>query len=104
MESKIYNEEQIKEVEDVINDSPKLITIEFIKTENGIGCVMGMTKMVEKMIELSGKDADFMSNQLVSKLESVTRDVSEIFNELENDIFKNALSALEKEINSKNSN
>lgn len=104
MESKIYNEEQIKEVEDVINDSPNLITIEFIKTENGIGCVMGMTKMVEKMIELSGKDADFMSNQLVSKLESVTRDVSEIFNELENDIFKNALSALEKEINSKNSN
>lgn len=104
MESKIYKGESMNEGEKILKESPKLIVIEFVKTENGVGCGMATTKGFSELIKMAGKDDDWITNQMKSKLEIVSGEIAKLVNELEVAAFENAFDALQREINSKNCN
>lgn len=104
MESKVYRGENMEAGNKIIENSPKLMIIEIVKTEDGVGCAMATTNSFAELVKLAGKDSGWLENQMLTKLESISREVAKLVKELEDDVYKNAFAALQREMNSKNCN
>lgn len=100
MGSKIYKGESMNVGNKIMENSPKLITIEFVKTQDGVGCGMATTGGFLELVKLAGKNDDWLTNQMLIRLEPVCSEMAKLVKELEQDIYKNAFAALQREINS----
>lgn len=104
MKSKVYKGESMKEGEKILKDSIKLIEIEVVKTEDGVGCSMSTINGFSQLVKLAGKDDDWLINQMQSILETLSAELTMLVQEVETNVFENALDALKKEINLKECN
>lgn len=98
MGSKIYKGESMNVGNKIMENSPKLVTIEFVKTQDGVGCGMATTGGFLELLKLAGKDREWLTNQMVSRLEPVCSEMAKLVKDLEQDIYKNAITALQREI------
>ena len=98
MKEKIYSGEELKEAEHIIDNGIKLFQVEFVRTEDGIGCATSTSQGFSELIELAGKDENWLTEKMKQKLATLAHEVATIYDEIEDCVLENALNALKKEM------